>query len=87
MHALAALMDRNFDLRRCMFGDTALGARNLRMVELARSHGAAAKFPGSGGAVLVLCPKVCQLHWDVWVARGLLLCLDETGRWGRQECG
>jgi glucuronokinase len=39
--ALAALMDRNFDLRRCMFGDAALGALNLRMVLAARALGGA----------------------------------------------
>lgn len=38
-----------------MFGDEVLGATNLRMVEVARSVGAAAKFTGSGGAVVVLC--------------------------------
>ena len=37
--ALAALMDRNFDLRRRMFGDAALGALNLRMVLAARALG------------------------------------------------
>ena len=39
--ALAALMDRNFDLRRQMFGDAALGALNLRMVLAARALGGA----------------------------------------------
>ncbi len=34
-------MDRNFDLRRRMFGDAALGALNLRMVLAARSLGGA----------------------------------------------
>ena len=41
LHRLPALMDRNFDLRRAMFSDEVLGARNLRMVELARSVGGA----------------------------------------------
>ncbi|KAH7845621.1 hypothetical protein Vadar_004114 [Vaccinium darrowii] len=53
---LADLMNRNFDLRRAMFGDEALGALNIKMVEVARSVGAAAKFTGSGGAVVALCP-------------------------------
>ncbi len=48
-------MDRNFDLRRRMFGDRVLGEQNLRMIELARSLGCAAKFTGSGGAALILC--------------------------------
>ncbi|KAG9132228.1 hypothetical protein Leryth_017078 [Lithospermum erythrorhizon] len=53
---LATLMNRNFDLRRCMFGDAALGALNIKMVEIARQVGAASKFTGSGGAVVVFCP-------------------------------
>lgn len=55
--AFAALMDRNFDLRRRMFGDACLGAANLEMIAIARAHGASAKFPGSGGAVVGICPK------------------------------
>lgn len=54
---LAALMDENFDIRRRLFGDAALGAVPLRLVELPRAFGAAAKFTGSGGAALVLCPQ------------------------------
>ncbi|KMT08071.1 hypothetical protein BVRB_6g143960 [Beta vulgaris subsp. vulgaris] len=53
---LASLMNHNFDLRRSMFGDDALGAINLRMVEVARDTGAASKFTGSGGAVVAFCP-------------------------------
>ncbi|VAI54144.1 probable glucuronokinase 2 [Triticum dicoccoides] len=53
---LARLMNRNFDLRRQMFGDDALGEVNIKMVEVARSVGAASKFTGSGGAVVALCP-------------------------------
>ncbi len=37
--ALAELMNKNFDLRRSMFGDAALGATNLQMISLARSVG------------------------------------------------
>lgn len=53
---LAMLMNRNFDLRRSMFGDDALGALNIEMVEMARRVGAASKFTGSGGAIVVFCP-------------------------------
>ncbi|KAK1359459.1 Glucuronokinase 1 [Heracleum sosnowskyi] len=53
---LASLMNRNFDLRRRMFGDDALGALNIEMVEVARRIGAASKFTGSGGAVVAFCP-------------------------------
>jgi glucuronokinase len=40
-----------------MFGDAALGALNLDMVATARSVGAAAKFTGSGGAIVALCTQ------------------------------
>ena len=53
---LASLMNENFDLRRAMFGDAALGPGNLEMIETPRALGAASKFTGSGGAVVVLCP-------------------------------
>lgn len=53
---LAMLMNHNFDLRRWMFGDDALGALNIEMVEVARRVGAASKFTGSGGAVVAFCP-------------------------------
>jgi hypothetical protein len=41
---------------RQMFGGEALGALNIKMVDVARSVGAAAKFTGSGGAVVAFCP-------------------------------
>jgi glucuronokinase len=46
------LMNMNFDLRRKIYGDDAIGEKNLQMIEIARSHGAPVKFPGSGGAVI-----------------------------------
>ena len=55
MQRLGELMSANFALRRDLYGDGALGAANLRMVEIAQRHGVPAKFPGSGGAVLGLC--------------------------------
>ncbi|KAI5442252.1 glucuronokinase 1 [Lathyrus oleraceus] len=54
---LASLMNKNFDLRRLMFGDDALGDVNIKMVEIARKVGAASKFTGSGGAVVAYCPE------------------------------
>ncbi|KAL0855896.1 hypothetical protein Bca101_061049 [Brassica carinata] len=54
---LVEFMNRNFDLRRKMFGDECLGAMNIEMVEVARRVGAASKFTGSGGAVVVFCPE------------------------------
>ncbi|GAV78699.1 GHMP_kinases_N domain-containing protein [Cephalotus follicularis] len=53
---LANIMNLNFDLRRRMFGDDCLGALNIEMVNVARRVGAASKFTGSGGAVVVFCP-------------------------------
>ncbi|OEL14248.1 Glucuronokinase 1, partial [Dichanthelium oligosanthes] len=53
---LARLMNRNFDLRREMFGDDVLGSVNIKMVDVARTVGASSKFTGSGGAVVALCP-------------------------------
>lgn len=52
---LGSMLDQNFELRRGVYGDAALGATNVEMVETARAVGAAAKFCGSGGAVLVCC--------------------------------
>jgi glucuronokinase len=54
MRRLGKLMDRNFDLRRGLFGDEALGQHNITMVEIARRAGLPAKLPGSSGTVLVL---------------------------------
>jgi glucuronokinase len=53
MAAWAELMNRNFDIRRRLYGDSAVGEINLAMVNTARRCGAGAKLAGSGGAVLV----------------------------------
>jgi glucuronokinase len=47
-------MDRNFDLRREIFGDLGPEQHNVRLVEIARAAGFAAKLPGSGGAAIIL---------------------------------
>jgi glucuronokinase len=52
--ALHKIMDENFDLRRTIMN---IAPENLRMVEVARSSGASAKFAGSGGAI-------CGLYRD-----------------------
>ncbi|MBL8723281.1 MAG: NTP transferase domain-containing protein [Planctomycetes bacterium] len=44
--------DRNFDLRAAVFP---IDPADRRLIDLGRRHGAAAKFPGSGGAVLFAC--------------------------------
>jgi glucuronokinase len=51
---LGRLMDRNFELRREMFGDAGPERHNVRLVEIAREAGCAAKLPGSGGAAIIL---------------------------------
>ena len=48
---LGALMNANFDLRRTIMN---IAPENLKMVEVARSTGASAKFAGSGGAIVGL---------------------------------
>lgn len=50
---LGPLMDRNFDKRAEIYK---LGEGNLRMVRIARECGASAKFTGSGGAIVGVCP-------------------------------
>jgi len=52
---LAELMNANFDLRRRIYGEAALGERNLEMIEIARRLGLCSKFTGSGGAVVGIC--------------------------------
>jgi glucuronokinase len=48
---LGQVMNENFDLRRTIMP---IAPENLRMVEIARSTGASAKFAGSGGAIVGL---------------------------------
>ena len=52
--ALAPLVRRNFELRKSMFGANCLDSSSLKMIEVAASAGFAAKFTGSGGAVVAL---------------------------------
>ena len=51
---LADLMDMNFAMRRQLYGDDVVGFTNIAAVELACKLGFAAKFTGSGGAILCL---------------------------------
>lgn len=50
---LGKLIDRNFDLRTEVCNEM-ISAKNRRMVKIARSVGASAKFTGSGGAIIGL---------------------------------
>ncbi|MFQ6133970.1 MAG: mevalonate kinase [Armatimonadota bacterium] len=52
---LGELMDANFDLRQRIYGEAALGEKNLEMIEIARKLGLPCKFTGSGGAVVGIC--------------------------------
>ncbi|KAJ3051808.1 hypothetical protein HK097_007174 [Rhizophlyctis rosea] len=52
---IPSLMNQNFDLRRKLYGDEVIGQKNLEMIEVARAHGHAAKFCGSGGCIVGLC--------------------------------
>jgi len=51
---LANLMERNFAMRLKLYGEAVVGAKNLQMVRLAGELGMAAKFTGSGGALVCL---------------------------------
>ena len=59
---LGKIMDKNFDLRRKVYGDRAIGDKNLEMVETARSLGLPAKFAGSGGAIIGICESPEELE-------------------------
>jgi len=50
---LSRLMDENFDLRRSI---VQLRPEHIEMLETARSLGVSAKFAGSGGAIIGVCP-------------------------------
>ncbi|MCS7254456.1 MAG: hypothetical protein RMK18_11080 [Armatimonadota bacterium] len=54
---LAKLMNRNFDIRRSILGDEAIGRDNIEMIELGRELGAPTSFPGSGGSII-------GIYWD-----------------------
>ena len=58
---LSTLMNRNFDLRRQIYGDDALGAKTLRMIDIGRQYGSCVKLPGSGGAVVGMCLDKSQM--------------------------
>ena len=52
--AFCDCVDANLALRRRLYTDPCLGSKNLEMVSICQRHGAAAKFPGSGGSILVV---------------------------------
>ncbi|KDD76801.1 hypothetical protein H632_c100p3 [Helicosporidium sp. ATCC 50920] len=54
---LGQLMGESLRIRHRLYGDRVLGRASLAMVAVARSVGAAVNFAGSGGAVVVHCPR------------------------------
>ncbi len=52
--SLCALCRENFAIRRRLYGDRVVGDTNIKLVQLAIDYGMAAKFTGSGGAILCL---------------------------------
>ena len=51
---LGNLMQLNFEMRRELYGDAVVGSKNIRAIMVANEHGLAAKFTGSGGALVCL---------------------------------
>ncbi len=49
---LPDIFNKNFNLRRKIYGDKVIGKRNLEMIKLARDNGLCGKFSGSGGAII-----------------------------------
>lgn len=49
---LAKCLEKNFALRRAIYGDDVVGKANIAIAELATSLGLAVKFTGSGGAFI-----------------------------------
>lgn len=86
---LADLMNRNFDLRHRIFGDDAIGSRNLEMIELARSFGIPAKFSGSGGAIITICEddELFAKAQHEFLKRGFVLMITEPTNRGCWERG
>lgn len=67
---LSHLMNENFNLRRELYGDDVIGEMNLFMINLARSHGMAAKFCGSGGCIVgIHCGSIECKEKDTWEFR------------------
>ena len=54
---LAKIFNRNFDIRRKIYGDQVIGDENLKMIDLPRQMGLCSKFSGSGGAIVGIWQK------------------------------
>jgi glucuronokinase len=64
---MGKLMQQNMATRRAMYGDGAVGALNIEMVELSCALGLSAKFTGSGGALICL-PKAGEGVMSSWMS-------------------
>lgn len=60
---LALLMEKNFAMRRKLYGDNVVGLKNIEMIDLANTFGLSAKFTGSGGALICI-RKTSKLPFD-----------------------
>jgi glucuronokinase len=78
---LGLLFNRNFDLRRRIYGDKALGEANLEMVDIGRRFGCPAKFSGSGGAIVGIYRDEAQKSAveDAYLRRGYAFTTLEVG--------
>jgi len=87
---LGDLMEKNFALRRELYGDEVIGASMLKMVTIGTKHDAAVKFPGSGGAVVgLLRPRskssIIQVKQDY--EDGGFVFTQIQPAWTRWDCG
>ena len=48
---LKIIPNKNFDLRKKLYGNKAIGKKNLELIKIARQNNCPSKFCGSGGAV------------------------------------
>ena len=60
----SCLIQRNFQLRRQMYGDSCVGVRNIELFEVALELGIVAKFTGSGGCFV--CMRKSQQDTSSW---------------------
>jgi glucuronokinase len=53
-HIFCECIDKNFAMRRKIYSDKVVGEKNIEIVDIALKHNMAAKFTGSGGAILMV---------------------------------
>lgn len=51
---LCPLMERNFAIRRKLYGDLVVGLINISMINLAKENNLTGSFTGSGGAIVMI---------------------------------